>query len=177
MLLWILLIFCVIISISVAIFYIFSLFGLIMGAPYVSTDKKLVEKMVELAEIKPGEKIYDIGCGDGRIVFEACRKGAIGTGIDVNLTLVWLARIKNLFFKLPAKFYARDLKKYDWSEADVVFCYLLPGLVEYLIPRFKKLKPGTRIVSHGFSIHGWEPSTHFVANKEKQLGNIFVYRV
>ena len=177
MLLWIILIFCIFISVSIVVFYIFSLYCLVKGAPYVSTNKRLVRKTIEMAEIKAGDKVYDLGCGDGRIVFEACRKGAIGTGIDVNLTLIWLARIKNIFLNLPAKFLAQDLKKHDWSDADVVFCYLLPGIMKNLVPQFQKLKPGTRIISHGFSIHGWEPVKHFIMDEKRKIGNVFVYRI
>lgn len=174
---WTLLIILVILAVVFTLYYILSLYGLFKGAPFVSTDKQIVEKMIELAEIKKEDKAYDLGCGDGRIIFEACKKGAIGVGFEIHPFLVWYCRFKNIFYKLPVKFICKDFLKQDLSDADIVFCYLLPGIMGKLTDKFKELKPETRIVSHGFKIPGWKMVSHYVENKEKSTGNIYVYKV
>lgn len=177
MLAYIFLIVLAVVSAFFTIYYILSLYSLLKGAPFVTTNRKLVKEMVDLADIQKGDKAYDLGCGDGRIIFEACKRGAIGIGFDVHPFLVWYCRLKNLFYKLPVKFYYGNILRQDLSDADVVFCYLLPGVMKELAKKFKELKPGTMVVSHGFKVPGWEMDRHYIEEEKKKTGNIFVYRV
>jgi SAM-dependent methyltransferase len=125
-----------------------------------ATPQDVVEKMLEIAEIKPGDLVYDLGSGDGRIPITAAKKyGVRAYGWDIDPKLVRESRehaaregVKNL-----ATFAVVDIFELDLSGADVVALYLLPDLNTKLIPRLEKLKPGSRIVSHEFAMRGVRP--------------------
>lgn len=127
---------------------------------YVPTPTEVVDKMFELADIRPGEIVYDLGCGDGRIPVMAAKKFGVKTwGFDINpvrvkesLENVKKNRVENLVtIKL------QDIFELDLSKVDVVTLYLLPRLNVKLIPQLDKLKPGCRIVSHDFNMEGVRP--------------------
>jgi SAM-dependent methyltransferase len=127
---------------------------------YKPTPQPIVEKMLELAEVKPGDVVYDLGSGDGRIPITVAKKyGARAYGWDIDPKLVRESRenaarehIENL-----ATFEVGDLFELDLSKADVVTLYLRPELNAKLIPQLEKLKPGSRIVSHEFAMRGVRP--------------------
>jgi SAM-dependent methyltransferase len=129
--------------------------------PYVPTRQNIVEAMLSLAKVKKDDVVYDLGCGDGRIVITAAKLyGASGVGIDIDPQ--WIrqanenAKIENVAEKV--KFIEGDLFKQDFSKATVVTLFLLPEINEKLRPiLLKQLKPGTRIVSHRFPIGKWKP--------------------
>ncbi len=129
--------------------------------PYVPTPQGVVDGMLELAGVKPGDMLYDLGSGDGRIVVTAAKRyGVRGVGIDINPERIREAEenarragVRNL-----TEFREQDLFKADIGEATVVTMYLLPSVNNRLKPKLlRDLKPGTRIVSHAFDIEGWEP--------------------
>src|SRR5207342_2249999 len=129
--------------------------------PFVPTPIEVVDKMLELAEVKKGDVVYDLGSGDGRIVIRAAKKfGARAVGIEMDRLLLAKARqdanaagVSHL-----VEFRAEDALKADISRATVVTLYMLPWFNEAMKPSFKKfLKPGDRIVAHDFGIEGWEP--------------------
>ncbi len=129
-------------------------------APYVPTPSEIVNKMLETAGVSSKDVVYDIGCGDGRIVITAARKyGARGVGIDIDPEMIddsnYNAREAGVG---PfVKFVCMDATKADISEATVVTIYLLPESNALLRPLFEKqLKPGSRVVSHNYEIPGWE---------------------
>jgi SAM-dependent methyltransferase len=127
---------------------------------YVPTPQSVVDKMLEIAEVKPGDVVYDLGCGDGRIVVTAAKKyGVKGVGFDINperikqsLANVQSNRVEHLVTIKEADIFTLDL-----SEASVVTLYLLPALNVRLMPQLEKLKPGSRIVSHDFDMKGAKP--------------------
>jgi SAM-dependent methyltransferase len=127
---------------------------------YVPTPYEVVEKMFELADIRPGEVVYDLGCGDGRIPVMASKKfGVRSWGFDINPVRVKesLENVaKNQIGKLVT-IKQQDIFELDLSKADVVTLYLLPRLNVKLIPQLDKLKPGCRIVSHDFNMEGVRP--------------------
>lgn len=130
--------------------------------PYVPTPPEVVEQMMKLGQVKPGDVIYDLGCGDGRLVITAIKKhGAVrGVGIDINPVRVKEANenAAKEGVSAKAKFIEQDLFKADFSEATVVTLYLLPEVNLRLKPiLLKQLKPGTRIVSHQFDMGEWKP--------------------
>lgn len=144
-----------------------------LDVPYVPTKQEVVEEMLKLANVKPGDVVYDLGCGDGRIVITAAKKfGATGVGVDLNPQ-----RIKEANANAQAagvtdkvKFIEGDLFEFDFSEADVVTMYLLPSVNLKLRPKLlSELKPGSRIVSHDFDMGDWE------AEKTVEVGNDTVY--
>ena len=128
--------------------------------PYVQTPMEIVERMLRMAEVKPGDHVIDLGSGDGRIVIEAAKRGATAMGVDLDPNLVKLATENAQAAGVEKKvvFKAMDLFDADLSPASVVTLYLLPGLIGKLQPRFiYELRPGTRIVAHAFGMAGWKP--------------------
>lgn len=129
--------------------------------PYVPTPASVVEAMLKMAEVGKGDMVYDLGCGDGRIVITAAQKyGARGVGIDIDPQLI---RESNENAKAAGvadrvKFFEQDLFASDFKEATVVTLYLLPEVNLRLRPKLlSELKPGTRIVSHAFDMGDWKP--------------------
>lgn len=135
--------------------------GVKLDAPYVSTPQSVVEAMLRLAAVRQGDLVYDLGCGDGRIVITAARDfGARGVGIDIDPRRIEeanaLARLAGV--SANVRFTVQDLFKTDFSEATVVALYLFPELNAKLLPKFRaELKPGTRVVSHQYPIGDWKP--------------------
>ncbi|OJT27474.1 SAM-dependent methyltransferase [Archangium sp. Cb G35] len=129
--------------------------------PYVPTPQPVVDAMLEVADVKPGDVLYDLGSGDGRIVVTAAQRfGVRGVGIDINPERVQEAEAnaKAAGVERLTDFRQEDIFKADFGEATVVTMYLLPSVNNRLKPKLlNDLKPGTRIVSHAFDIEGWEP--------------------
>ncbi|HEX8822074.1 MAG TPA: methyltransferase domain-containing protein [Archangium sp.] len=129
--------------------------------PYVPTPQLVVDEMLALAGVKPGDVLYDLGSGDGRIVVTAAKNlGVRGVGIDINPERIQEAEANARAAGVQdlTEFREEDLFKADFSEATVVTMYLLPSVNDRLKPKLlRELKPGTRIVSHAFDIDGWEP--------------------
>jgi protein-L-isoaspartate O-methyltransferase len=130
-------------------------------APYYPTPEIVVEKMLQLGELKPGEKMFDLGSGDGRIVIAAARKfKADATGVEFDASLVRQSteRIRNLGLSSTARIIHGDLLKQDYSSADLLTVYLLPVGNEKVTPMLEKqLKKGARIVAHDFEFTAWNP--------------------
>jgi len=148
----------------------FFLFGLLLAVPlalfqmfdprdvlYVASPPEVVDKMLEMADIRPGDVVYDLGCGDGRIpVAAAKRYGVKAFGFDIDPVRVQESienaekdRVQHLVTIREANIFELDL-----SEADVVMLYLSRKVNVKLIPQLEKLKPGSRIVSHDYDIPG-----------------------
>lgn len=129
-------------------------------APFVPTPMAVVEKMLEMAEVDGKDILYDLGCGDGRIVILAATKyGAHGIGIDIDPQRIKEANAaaKRAGVEKMVEFRLADVTKVDFSNATVVTLYLLEESNELLRPLFDKfLKPGTSVVSHNYPIPGWE---------------------
>jgi cyclopropane fatty-acyl-phospholipid synthase-like methyltransferase len=132
-----------------------------LDVPYVPTPDQVVQGMLKLADVKPGETVIDLGCGDGRIVVTAAKVfGAKGIGYDLNPERLREAKENARLAKVTDKvqFVEKNLFDADIKSANVVTLYLLPSVNEKLKPRLlKELKPGTRIVSHSFSMGDWKP--------------------
>jgi SAM-dependent methyltransferase len=130
-------------------------------APYYPTPESVVERMLKFADLKPGEKLFDLGSGDGRIVIIAAQKfGADATGVEIDAELVKQSseRIRRLGLESSARIVRGDLLRQDYSSADVLAVYLLPRSNERLRPILEKqLRNGTRIVAHDFVFRGWTP--------------------
>jgi protein-L-isoaspartate O-methyltransferase len=130
-------------------------------APYYPTPESIVEKMLELGGVKPGEKVVDLGSGDGRIVIIAAQKyKADATGIEFDESLVnqSSARIKSLGLASRARIILGDIFKQDYSKYDLLTVYLLPASNDRVAPMLdKQLKKGTRIVAHDFEFSAWKP--------------------
>ncbi|MBI1943785.1 MAG: class I SAM-dependent methyltransferase [Betaproteobacteria bacterium] len=127
--------------------------------PYVVSPEMVVDRMLRLAEPKAGERLIDLGSGDGRIVIEAARRyGAQGLGVEIEPRLVDLAHqnAKRAGVESLARFEVRDLFETDLRGAGVVTMYLLPEVNRKLMPRLlEQLKPGARVVSHDYDMGPW----------------------
>jgi SAM-dependent methyltransferase len=148
--------------------------------PFVPTPVEVIDKMLELAEVKKGDIVYDLGSGDGRIVIRAAQKyGLRAVGIEMDSLLLAKARkdAKAAGVSHLVEFRAEDALKADISKATVVTLYMLPWFNEAMKPRFKKyLKPGARIVAHDFGIEGWEPDrTEKLPEPERKLSDFIHY--
>jgi SAM-dependent methyltransferase len=127
---------------------------------FVPTPDEVVKEMMDLAKVKQGDVVYDLGCGDGRLVIAAAKRGAAkAVGVDIDpdrIREAWAnARAQGVADKVT--FVQGDLFQMDFSGADVVTLYLLPDLNLKLRPKLLALKPGTRIVSHAFDMGDWKP--------------------
>ena len=139
--------------------------------PYVPTENTVVQAMLDLAGVKSTDFVYDLGCGDGRIVVLAAKNyGAHGVGVDIDPERIRDARanaqrngVENL-----VRFEVKDLFDTDIHEATVVTLYLLPAVNLRLRPKLlKDLKPGTRIVSHSFDMGDWKPEKEEVVEGQR----------
>jgi tRNA G37 N-methylase Trm5 len=127
---------------------------------YVPTPHEVVDKMLELAEVKKDDVVYDLGCGDGRIVVAAAKKfGCKAVGFDIDPERVKESRenVKKNKVDDLVTIKQEDIFTLDLSKANVITLYLLPELNVRLIPQLEKLKPGSRIVSHDFDMRGVKP--------------------
>ena len=130
-------------------------------APYVPTPADVVDRMLTLAKVGPRDVVYDLGCGDGRIVISAAQKfGARGVGVDIDANLINQAEAnaKAAGVERRVKFLVQDAMTVDVSDATVVTLYLLSASNVKLRPILtRQLRRGARIVSHSFAMGDWEP--------------------
>ena len=132
-----------------------------INAPYLETPDPVVTSMLDLARVTDRDVVYDLGCGDGRIVIAAAReRGARGVGVDIAEPHIAEAREKARVSGVAGRtrFDVQDMFQADIRDATVVMLYLLPDLNLKLKPRLLgELKPGTRVVSHAFDMGDWKP--------------------
>jgi ribosomal protein L11 methylase PrmA len=135
---------------------------------YVPTPQEVVDAMLKVANVSSSDTVYDLGCGDGRIVVTAAKVyGAHGVGVDIDPRRVdeANANVKAAGVGDKVRIIEGDLFEVDLSPATVVTLYLLPSLNLKLQPKlFKELKPGTRIVSHAFDMGEWKPEQQLDVN-------------
>jgi predicted RNA methylase len=131
------------------------------GAPWVPTTMPTVRRMLDLAELRPGDVLYDLGCGDGRTVVTAARQyGVYAIGIEIDpLRYLWCQIVITVLgLRRRASIRFGDFFKYDLSHADVVTCYLLQSTNQRLVKKFREeLRFGTRVVSNTFTFNGMHP--------------------
>jgi len=146
-------------------------------APFVPSPMDVVGRMLDLAELKPGETFYDLGSGDGRVVIEAARRGARAFGVEMNMTLIDESRRHAIKHGLgdSAKFIEGNIFDVDLSEADVVTMYLLTLSNEKLRPKLEReLKVGARVVTHDFPL-AWKVEKRFDFEGESGKHVLYLY--
>jgi protein-L-isoaspartate O-methyltransferase len=150
-------------------------------APDFPTPQVVIEKMLQLAQLKPGEMVYDLGSGEGHIVITAAREfKAKAVGIELSPELCKLAtmHIKALRLEDQVKIIHANLLKVDLSPADVVTIYLLTASNELLRPNLERdLRPGARVVSHDYQIRGWKPVAVEKVSAEGRSRTIYLYEI
>lgn len=131
-------------------------YGAISAAPWLPTKNRDISRMIALAEIKAGDKVYDLGCGDGRLVFAAAKKGAEAVGIEIFILPYLYAKIKS-YFQPRTKILFGDMFNLSVADADVVFIFLMSKSYQKLLIKLEKeLKAGSRVVCSCWPIENWQ---------------------
>jgi precorrin-6B methylase 2 len=150
-------------------------------APFVASPQNVVEKMLEAARLKPGETLYDLGSGDGRVLIMAAQRfGAKAIGIEISPREVKAStdRIKTLKLEDRAQVIEGDLLTADLSKADVVTLYLTTRSNDELRPNLEKyLKAGARVVSHDYPIRGWVINREELVEAHKRAHHLYIYEM
>ena len=141
---------------------------------WMPTPEALVERMLTMAQVGPRDVVYDLGSGDGRMVIAAAKRGAQAVGVEFNPELVAFsesrARVQGVVRQ--ARFVQGDIFEAEFSNATVVTLYLLSALNMRLRPTLLKMRPGTRVVSHAFSMDDWDPDE--VARAEQRTAYLWI---
>ena len=143
--------------------------------PFVTTPQNVVDAMLDLAQMRTGDTLIDLGSGDGRIVITAAKRfGVPGLGVDIDPRLVQIARASATREGVADKtrFEVQDLFDTDLTQASVITLYLLPDVNELLKPRLLKLKAGTRVVSHEWDMGDWKPEREIVVDAPGKIVGI-----
>jgi SAM-dependent methyltransferase len=146
-----------------------------LDTPYVPTPQVVVERMLDMAGVKAGDLLIDLGSGDGRLVITAARKyGAHGYGVELDPRLIYRSNqaAERAGVADRVKFLRQDLFQTDFHDADVLTLYLLPDVNMALRPKIlAELKPGARVVSHDYGMRDWQPDAEAkVAAPDKMVG-------
>jgi precorrin-6B methylase 2 len=146
-------------------------------APYVGSSRSKVRRALAVAGLQPGETLYDLGCGDGRVLLIASHTfGARAVGVELSIPIFLLAKIKcRLLRASEVEVRLGNMFKADISDADVIFLYGVPATLKHTVRQKleRELKPGARVVSYCFPIQGWEAVT---VEQGGWGGEIYLYR-
>lgn len=149
----------------------------IRGAPWAPTRKDDVPRFLDLADIKQGDKVYDLGCGDGRLLFAAAEKGAEVIGYEISLLPYVIAKFKQFSFvkEEQTRILFKDFWNVNLADADLVYFFLMPKVYHKLKIKFEKeLKPGSRVIAYVWPIESWTPvKVSTLANAQK----IYLYEI
>lgn len=145
--------------------------GIFKGAPFVPTDRQTLETMIRITQIKPGERLADLGSGDGRILIAAARAGAVAHGYEINPFLIlWsLYKIRKAGVADRAFVHWKSFWRADYSNFDIVMLFGITSIMKKLGLKLKaELRPGSRVISNTFQFPEWEP---------EKVQNVFVYKI
>lgn len=147
--------------------------------PFVPTKRRVAERMVEAAKIKPGETVIDLGCGDGRLLFMAEKTaGARAIGYEIAPLVFALAKLRALFARSSAQIRLKSFFSADVSAANVIFCYLFPNVMAPLAEKFKReCRPGTRVISSTFHFPNLTLVKKIERDEKMGMPSIYVYEI
>lgn len=155
--------------------------GRVPDVIWVPSDLEVVMKMLEMAQVRPGDVVYDLGSGDGRIVIVAAQKfGARGVGVDLDGELIMRSRENAVKAGVADRvtFLQQDLFTTDLSEATVVTLYLFPEVNLRLRPKLRReLRPGSRIVSHDYDLGDWVPEKTVEVSLPDRPHYVYLWRI
>lgn len=154
--------------------------GIKRDVRYVPTPEPLVETMLTMAQVKPGDVVYDLGCGDGRIVITAAKHyGAKGVGVEIDPKLIERCQQNAAEAGVTDRvtFVNQDLFTMDFQDATVLTLYLLPKLNLRLRPQILDLKPGTRVISHAWDMGDWEADQMIGYDLEPMGNRVYLWIV
>ena len=150
-----------------------------LDVPFVPTPRPIVRRMLEVAGTKPGERLIDLGAGDGRIVIAAAQEfGARALGVELHPDRFALIRNSSVSLKPNLQALRQNFFQTDLSNADIVTMYLLPSVNEALRKKLEReLRSGARVVTHDFSMPEWTPSRVELVQGSTGLHVIYLYRI
>jgi SAM-dependent methyltransferase len=157
-----------------AVLFFYLSLAFLTGAPFVPSTKVVAKTMIAISNIKKGMTIYDLGSGDGRLLFLAAAKGAKAIGLEINPYLVLYSNIVTLCspYRKIVRTYWKNFWRADFSHADVVFIYLLPWKMEKLEQKLlREMKPGSKIVSNSFIF------PHIPCTKKDTINHVYLFTV
>ena len=144
--------------------------------PYAGTPPNQIERILNAIELSPGQRFHDLGCGDGRVVFAAARRGAIATGYELQPIPYLRAQWRRWRRYPQARIRFGNFRRATVADADVVFCFLvasvMPSLAAWLAQR---LRPTAIVVSYGFPLPRWQPTTILKSTKPNG-SNVYIYQ-
>jgi SAM-dependent methyltransferase len=161
-----------ILQLGFVIYLLYFIIAFLIGAPFVPSSNKTAASMIFLARIKPGMKVYDLGSGDGRLLFLAAKKGAKAVGYELNPILAYYTSLRAVFSSCRKNItvHCKNFWNADIADADVIFVYLLPWYMEKLAEKLRKqTKKGTLIVSNSFIFPHWKPI------REDRANHVYVF--
>jgi len=150
------------------------------GVPYVPLSKYQLSLLKKNVKVSKDDKVVDLGCGDGRVLFTFEEMGVENlVGYEVNAWAYVISVLKKKIRRSKAKLYLKNFNPIDLSEYNIVFCYLLPYYLDKIEGKLKKeLKPGAKVISFGFEFKNWKPVEIICTDqKNKRLNRIFVYKI
>lgn len=141
-----------------AIFIFPGLYAAFTSGPFVPSARKRHKTMIKLAKIQPSDVVYDLGCGDGRLVFESAKYAKKTVGYELSVPLILWGKLFGFVRRSKAKIRFGNIWKQDYRDADVLFCYLMPAAMKkFYRVVWPQLKPGARVISNAFRIHEIKP--------------------
>ncbi len=167
------------VSLTVFLLLLTVIVTLFIRVPFVPSKKRVIDRVLELAKLKDGEKVYDLGCGDGRFLIEAEKKAKIiAQGFEAAPIPFLLAYFQKWINSAKFHISLKNFFKVNLSDADVIFCYLGPETMAELAGKLtRECHKGTRIYSNTFHIEGLNPKRVWAKNPEKKMPTIYLYEI
>ncbi|MCT4592212.1 MAG: hypothetical protein N4A36_02415 [Candidatus Gracilibacteria bacterium] len=165
-----------IINLIIGLLMLGSIIGHIMGSPFFPSSDKNVRKMIKLAELKDTDVVFDLGCGDGRIIFAAEKHCQKSIGIEGSFFVYLLALFRKFISNNKAEIRRQNIfDTKDLADANVIFVFLLPAMMEKFYQKiFPSLKNGTKIISNGFNIKSLKPTKTIPREKNEHPVYLFI---
>lgn len=145
--------------------------------PFVPTPQKNVKLIIDQFGLKPGQKFYDLGCGDGRFLIEAEKRGAKAIGFEISPWAFFRAKINLFVHKSQAEVLYKNFYHFNLSDADTVFCFLIDTVMPKVEEKLRQeLKPGTKIICYDFKLPTWKPiKVVDLRPDDKKSSNVYLY--